>query len=178
MIATTFLYQRKKPAFSAKLSLVSLMDIFTILVFFLLLNSGESENIEHAKFVQLPDSSAGTAPHKELVVLIGKQEIWLGESVVANVSEVMEDPDKSIASLAAALTQDTQKRGELSGFEKNNGFAITIMGDKSVSYTLLKSVMATCREYNYRNISLAVNQVISNSYGGTNAAVSATGVGG
>jgi biopolymer transport protein ExbD len=168
MISSTFLYQKKKPPLFAKLSLVSLMDIFTILVFFLLLNSGESENVAYAKFVELPNSATGTSPHKELIVLIGKEDIRLGDTIVAKVSDILKDPDHSIKPLVAALTEYSEKRGVSSGFEKQNGFAITIMGDKSVSYSLLKSVMATCRQQNYRNISLAVNQVVSGNYSGTN----------
>ena len=40
------------------LNLVSLMDIFTILVFFLLVNSSDVEVLPNAKDVQLPESIA------------------------------------------------------------------------------------------------------------------------
>lgn len=163
MIGSTFLYQRKKAPFAAKLSLVSLMDIFTILVFFLLLNSGESENIENVRFVELPGSTTGTAPHKELVVSINKDEVWLEGDIVAKVADIESNPGEVIASLAKALESNKEQRTELSGFEKENGLAITIMGDKWVPYEILKSVMATCRLQDYRNISLAVNHVVSGS---------------
>ena len=42
----------------ASLNLVSLMDIFTILVFFLLVNSSDVEVLPNAKDVQLPESIA------------------------------------------------------------------------------------------------------------------------
>ena len=163
MIASTFLYQRKRSPFAAKLSLVALMDIFTILVFFLLLSSGESEVIQNAKFVDLPGSTTGTTPHKELVVSIGKEEVSLEGVTVAQVSDIMAKPDAVIDGLAAALQAHTESKGELSGFEKNNGLAITVMGDKSVPYVLLKSVMVTSRLNDYRNISLAVNQIAGSS---------------
>ncbi len=162
MIGSTFLYQRKKAPFAVKLSLVSLMDIFTILVFFLLLNSGESENIENARFVELPGSTTGTTPHKELTVSINKDEVWLEGEMVAKIEDIIKNPDEVIEPLAKALDLNTENKGEaLTGFEKENGFAVTIMGDKSVPYEILKSVMATCRLQNYRNISLAVNHVVS-----------------
>ena len=159
MIGSTFLYQKKRQPFAAKLNLISLMDIFTILVFFLLLSSGESENIENARFVELPKSTTGTSPHKELIVSIDENDIWLEGEVVGSVAEVLQDPDKPIPLLAVALNGIAEKKQDLSAFEKSNGFSVTIMGDKDVSYTLLKSVMTTCRLHNYRNISLAVNQV-------------------
>jgi len=161
MIGSTFLYQRKKAPFAAKLSLVSLMDIFTILVFFLLLNSGKSENIENVRFVELPGSTTGTVPHKELIVSINKDEVWLEGEVVAKVADITADPDGVIQPLADALARNTENKKEFTGFEKENGLAVTIMGDKWVPYEILKSVMATCRLQDYRNISLAVNHVVT-----------------
>ena len=54
----TGMYSKKKE-YTTKLNLIALMDIFTILVFFLLINSGDSKQLEKAEFVKLPDSSAG-----------------------------------------------------------------------------------------------------------------------
>lgn len=161
MIGSTIFYEKKKKPFAAKLSLISLMDIFTILVFFLLLNSGESQKIENAKFVDLPDSSSGIAPHTELQIVIDDDEILLGDKAVARVSDVLNSSDKIIAPLAAQLDANTALLGELSSYQKHTGLAITISGDRSVPYSLLKRVMTTCQHSNYRNISLAVNRVSS-----------------
>lgn len=163
MLSSSFLYQKKKNPFSAKLSLVALMDIFTILVFFLLLNSGENENIDYARYVNLPDSTTGIAPHQELVILIGEEEIWLEDQALVKIDEVLAKPDDVISALAAALTEFTEKKGELTAFEKEKGLSITIMGDRAVPYRLLKSVMATSRQQDYRNISLAVTQIVSSN---------------
>lgn len=159
MIGSTVLYQPKKPPVVARLSLVSLMDIFTILVFFLLLNSGDSQEIENAKFVKLPDSVSGVEPHTELKITVSDSEILLGERVVAMVPEVLESSERLIEPLAEALKANTEKLGEISEYEQSRGLAVTIMGDKSVSFSLLRQVMTTCQHSNYRNISLAVNQV-------------------
>ena len=159
MLATSFLRPEEKKAKPNKLSLVALMDIFTILVFFLLLNSGESQQIENAKFVQLPDSSKGTLPHDELLIIVDRTEIWMQDTKIADLNNAAIDPDKPIPELQQALDEYSQRIPELSGFEKKNGLAVTIMGDKTVSYALLKSVMTTCRTLNFRNIALAVNSV-------------------
>lgn len=149
----------KHQGYAAKLNLVSLMDIFTILVFFLLLNSGESQNLESAKFVTLPDSSSSTAIHGDLMIIVSDDYIYLNDEVVAETSLVLAAPNKQIDSLAKALKDYAVKRGELSPYEKANGLEVTIMGDEDVPYVLLKSVMATCNLENFRDISLAVNQV-------------------
>lgn len=156
MMQSVFQYQ--KPKYASKLNLVALMDIFTILVFFLLLNSGEAEKLENAKFINLPDSHAGTPPHGDLVVLIGEESIWLGDDLVISVEEVIEDPKSAIEPLSEALIAYKERMGELNSYEQQNGLALTIMGDHAVPFGLLKNVMATCRLENFRDIALAVNQ--------------------
>ena len=49
----------------ARLNLVSLMDIFTILVFFLLVNSGDSEILHVNKQVRLPISRVVKSIHPQ-----------------------------------------------------------------------------------------------------------------
>lgn len=153
------IFRYKKPAYATKLNLVALMDIFTILVFFLLLNSGEAEKLENAKFVQLPDSSVGTSPHGDLVIMIGEESIWIGEELVVNLEDVLNRRESSIAELSEALTLYKERKGELNAYEQENGLAATIMGDHAVPYGLLKTVMMTCRLEDFRDISLAVNQI-------------------
>ena len=159
MIGETQLYRREKDPMVAKLSLISLMDIFTILVFFLLLNSGETQNIETVKFVTLPDSISGTSLHDELTIFVGEETVKFGDEQTFVVAELFKDLNKTIEPLALALEATTLSLGELNEGEKKNGLAVTIMPDKNVDYEILKSVMETCRDKNYRNISLAVNKV-------------------
>lgn len=151
----------RKPVFATKLNLVALMDIFTILVFFMLLNSGDSNQLENAKFVTLPDSSANASPHVEASIIIGEEEIWLNDESVIRIEEVLNSEDKLIAPLSVALKDYTEKKEQMTSYEKANGLAVTIMGDRSVSYSLLERVMATCNAENFRDISLAVNRVKS-----------------
>jgi biopolymer transport protein ExbD len=162
MIGSTVFAVRKKPN-APQLSLVALMDIFTIMLFFLLLNAGESPKIQNAKFIALPDSTSNTAPRNKILIFITQEIVWLGDKAVGDVAAILEDPDKPIASLTAALTKQKETMTDLTDEEKTNGLSVTIMGDKGVSYTLLKSVMATCQGANFRDISLAVNQIIPSS---------------
>jgi len=153
----------QKPQYETKLNLVALMDIFTILVFFLLLNSGDSSQIQNAEFVKLPDSSASAASHIEATVLIGAGEIWLNKEKIITIAEALKLNSKQITPLAEKLTEYANKRGELTSYEKANGLAVTIMGDKTVPFSLLERVMATCSSQNFRDISLAVNRVAANT---------------
>ena len=159
MIGETSLYQRPKEPVVAKLSLISLMDIFTILVFFLMLNSGETQNIDVKRFVSLPESISGTALHDEISIVVDSEAVVFNETVIVDVETILAAPGEKIEPLAQLLTDNTEKLGDLAKQQRKTGYAITIMADKDVNYELLKSIMETCREENYRNISLAVNQV-------------------
>lgn len=163
-------FQYKRPRYATKLNLVALMDIFTILVFFLLLNSGEAEKLENAKFIQLPDSSTGNPPHGDLVVMIGDDAIWFDDQMLVSIDDVVNSSEPAIQSLSEALAAYRERKGELNSYEEQNGLALTIMGDRAVPFGLLKAVMATCRLQNFRDIALAVNQVTAPSLGPAEAA--------
>lgn len=158
---------KKTPA----LNLVSLMDIFTILVFFLLMNSGDSQEIEKANFITLPDSAAKGAFQNDLTIMIGDNFILIDDEEIVALSEVAKNPGKPIAELSARLSVEKKPESEYTKFEQKNGLPVTIMGDQAVPYSILKSVMSTCSQENYRDIALAVNQVV----GGVLSASTTTG---
>lgn len=167
MIGSSPITSRKKGSAVAKLSLISLMDIFTILVFFLLLNSGETQDIDSAKYVSLPDSSAGQSLHEGLTIFVGQDNIYYDEKAIVDVESVLKAPGERIEALSQVLIEHSENLGEkIQDIQKDAeaGFSVTIMADKKVSYELLKMVMETCRDANYRSISLAVNQVINDAF--------------
>lgn len=144
----------------AGLNLVSLMDIFTILVFFLLMNSGDSQEIEKATFITLPDSEAKGSFQNDLLIIIGNDYISIKDEDVVKISELKSAEGKAVPEIAEFLNAYASELGELTAFEKKNGRPVTIMGDQTVPYILLKSVMASCSQENFRDIALAVNQVV------------------
>ncbi len=157
----TGLYKRPSGKKAAGLHLVSLMDIFTILVFFLLMNSGDSQEIESSKFITLPDSSAQASFSNELLITVGTEFISIDDVEIVAVEDVKKADGKAVAEITDALKKNTEEKGELTEFEKKNGRSVTILGDQKVPYEILRSVMASCSQENYRDIALAVNQVVS-----------------
>lgn len=140
------------------LNLVSLMDIFTILVFFLLVNSSEVEVLPNAKDIQLPESIAEEKAKETVVVLIGDEDILVQGTPVARVSDVMQRSGNSIPELKSALLNQNQRALRRENTDDVANREVTIMGDKDIPYRLLKKVMATCTESDYGRISLAVLQ--------------------
>ena len=71
------------------MNLVSLIDVFTILIFFLLSNATGVEVLPSPKAVQLPLSMAEKEPRDTIVVVVNNADILVGGRKVANVADVM-----------------------------------------------------------------------------------------
>lgn len=143
----------------AGLNLVSLMDIFTILVFFLLINSGNVEVLETDDSLDLPSSNSERAPEETLVVLVNRDAIVVGGRPVAEINTLELTNNGEIVALSEELQHQASRKTNLTEREEQDGFAVTIMGDKDTPYWLLKSIIQTCSAKNYRDIALAVNQI-------------------
>ena len=143
---------------SGALNLVSLMDIFTILVFFLLVNSSDVETLPNAKDMKLPESIAEKKPEENVVVLIGKTEILVQGTPVVNIEEAMNASGTDIPQLREALLAQNDRALRRAAQDDVAAREVTIMGDKEIPYRLLKKVMATCTASDYGQISLAVLQ--------------------
>ena len=155
---------------SATLNLVSLMDIFTILVFFLLVNSSDVESLPNAKDLQLPESIAETKAKETVVILIGEQDIIVQGVPVAKVADVLARKGNSIPELRQALKSQNDRVLRRDAQNEVAAREVTIMGDKEIPYRLLKKVMATCTEADYGKISLAVLQKSSDKLDSLQAA--------
>ncbi|MBW8832430.1 MAG: biopolymer transporter ExbD [Burkholderiales bacterium] len=139
------------------MNLVSLIDVFTILIFFLLSNATGVELLPSPKAVQLPASVAEKSPKETVVVVVSAAEIIVDGRKVANVADVISQPADLIDTLKAEL--DLQANRQV--IRKENaaqGKSITIMGDKDIPYSLLRKIMVTCARANFSDVSFAVRR--------------------
>jgi biopolymer transport protein ExbD len=139
------------------MNLVSLIDIFTILIFFLLANATEVETLPSAKAVKLPESTAEKSPKETVVVVVSAEDILVQGRKVASVPEVMAATGDLIEPLKAELDlQSSRQVIRQANAAKTQ--AITIMGDKEIPYRLLRKVMYTCARANFSDVSFAVQR--------------------
>ena len=138
------------------LNLVSLMDIFTILVFFLLVNSGQVETLPNAKDIKLPESIAEQKTRETVIITVTGEDILVQGKSVAKVSAVMSQKGMVIEGLEVALRAQSDRVLRKDSMREIEDREVTIMGDKELPYKLLKRVMATCTSADYGQISLAV----------------------
>ncbi|MBL3600808.1 MAG: biopolymer transporter ExbD [gamma proteobacterium endosymbiont of Lamellibrachia anaximandri] len=138
------------------INLVSLMDIFTILVFFLLVNSSEVQVLPNAKALKLPESSAEQRAKETMVVMLNAEEIRLQGEIVVQLDRLGDSTTEMIEPLRQALDERVKTVLPTAGKDAGGTGEITIMADRQVPYSLLKRVMLTCAESEFGNISLAV----------------------
>ena len=138
------------------LNLVSLIDIFIILIFFLMFNATGVEVLPNTKSVKLPESTAEKSPKETVVVQVSDEDIVVQGRKVASVSEVMNSGVEVIDALKAELEFHAGRQLIRKDKQESVGKAVTIMGDKEIPYSLLRKVMVTCARADYSNISFAV----------------------
>jgi len=146
--------QHKRAGRTTGINLVSLMDIFTILVFFLLVNSSDGEVLPTHKSVDLPESVSEEIPRQTLVIMITGTDVMIHGKVIASIETVLGDDSTEL--LQAALLSTDIRRKDTDG--KPVRREATIMGDKEIPYKIIKKVMASCTEAGFARISLAVLQ--------------------
>jgi biopolymer transport protein ExbD len=150
--------RRSRNQGSLDMNLVALIDVFTILIFFLLSGASGVELLPSPKAVKLPQSVAEKSPRETVVVVVSAAEILVDGRLVAKVSDVL----GSKAELIDGLKQELDLQAARTVVRKENeaqSKAVTIMGDKDIPYHLLRKVMYTAARANFSDVSFAVRRM-------------------
>jgi len=143
---------RKSPA----INLVSLMDIFTILVFFLLVNSSSEQELPSTRDLTLPTTVSQTPPEETLRIMITPDDVLVQGRRVMSVDEVVNATEEVLP----ALREELAYRQSLSSRADDD--TLTVIADQSISYDIIKRVIQTGRELQYSRIAFAASQVGEN----------------
>jgi biopolymer transport protein ExbD len=138
------------------INLTSLMDVFTILVFFLVMNSG-SEVLDPGDVV-LPQSVIDAKPTETVVINVGTEEILVQGEPVVRVADIIAAGGGDIVPIMTRLEELRERVIGVRTQAVAESMAITILADKSIPFALVKQVMSTCTAQGYTRISLAVIQ--------------------
>lgn len=141
-----------------KMNLTSLMDVFTILVFFLLVNSGSVELVESPKNVKLPESRIESKPRETVVIFISPEDVLVQGELVANVNDILENLPGTIDPISARLALLKESVVGPSTLAIAESQEVTILADRSVPFLVIRRIMTTCTDEGYENVSLAVIQ--------------------
>ncbi len=148
----------RKPA---KMDITSLMDVFTILVFFLLMNSANTEVLEPPKEITLPSSVVEEKPRETVVIIVGPDTVTVQGEAVVQTSDSAGTSDSTIAPIAKRLAEMRNNIIGLNTQKVAESQEVTLLADKSVPFDVVKKVMSTSTSEGYGRISLAVLQKAS-----------------
>ncbi len=143
------------------LNLTSLMDVFTILVFFLLANSSTSEVLSTPKQIKLPDSVVEAKPRETVVIMVSPETVLVQGEAVVNTTEVLETKGDNIPAISEKLSLLERNIIGINTQAAVAGKEVTILADKTIPFRVLKKVMTSCTGSGYGRISLAVIQKAS-----------------
>ena len=145
------------------LNLTSLMDVFTILVFFLLVNQSAVEVLEPPKEIKLPDSVVEAKPRQTLVIMVSEQMILVQGEPTVSVADILATKDEIIRPVLERLSQIRQTTIGLNTEAVVKTNEVVILAHKTIPFKVLKKLMSTCTVSGYTKISLAVIQKGSQS---------------
>lgn len=144
------------------LMLTSMMDMFTIILLFLLCSfSDNPENIKLGSDLDLPASSSKSEYIKAIKVVLSKNELRLEDEVMAMVNgeiiKGLSDGDPLISSFFQRL-QTFYKARTKSQDGKSQEPQLLFMCDKSHSFKTINTVIKTAGMAGYPNFQFAVLQ--------------------
>jgi biopolymer transport protein ExbD len=146
---------------AVRINLTSLMDVFTILVFFLLVNSATTEVLETPKQIKLPDSVVEEKPRETVVIFVSPEEVTVQGDVVVRVADILATRSQNIEPIGEKLAALSDNIIGLKTRAVAESLEVTILADRSVPFHVVKKVMSTCTNRGYGRISLAVLQKAS-----------------
>ncbi|MFO1277943.1 MAG: biopolymer transporter ExbD [Sphaerotilus natans] len=123
------------------LNLVSLIDVFTILIFFLLASAGPAELFSAPRGVTLPRAAAGDAPQPGLELAVA------GDRVLLKGREVATLDDAGLAALGTALRAQAVP-----------GQALVLVADRELPYRTVGALMRQAAAAGIERVSFALRQ--------------------
>ena len=149
---------RSKKNKTAGLLLTSLMDIFTILVFFLLFHSSGSDVKEPPKQIDLPESVVEAKPRETVEITVGPDMVIVQGQAVISTPDLLAEKQDTVAAITERLAQLERNIIGISTKTVAESKEVTILADKTIPFKALKKIMSTCTGSGYGKISLAVIQ--------------------
>jgi biopolymer transport protein ExbD len=152
---------RRRGDGTVKLNITSMIDMFTLMVVFLLKNySAQGQLVTPAEGLLLPTSSIEKTASEALGVKISKNTIMVENTVVINETafrELLTQKEFLIQPLYDVLLANAaqaKKSAEL--FKMEFSGKISIQGDVAIPYNVLTRVMYTCGQAGFPVMNLIV----------------------
>jgi biopolymer transport protein ExbD len=153
--------RRGRSSGTVKLTLTSMVDMFTLMVVFLLKNySAQGQMVTPAQGLLLPTSSIEKSAGEALSVKISEKTIMVENTVVideAAYRQLLKQTDFLIQPLFKVLSEHSKSARQSAEILKTEfSGKISIQGDVAIPYNVLTRVMYTCGQAGYPVMNLVV----------------------
>ncbi len=140
----------------ATLNLTSLMDIFTILLIFLLVNNNNAAKLPENQDIQLPESTAQELPNDVLIIQVSATNVIIDGRKIADTQAVKVQEGRTVDALVEELKFRASRALAVNPEDERE---VMIQADRDVPYAVIKKLMRSCMETPYTKVAFAVLKV-------------------
>ena len=152
--------RRKKQKYvPPKLMLTSMMDMFTIILIFLLFSFSENpETLILGKDLDLPRSNSEASYTKAIKIVLSKSELRVNDEVMAQVQnhQIVGLPTDDLKSSSLFQRLKTYRESHKIQDSESRAEHVLFMCDKTHSFTTINNVIKTAGLAGYPNFQFAV----------------------
>ncbi|MDO8412398.1 MAG: biopolymer transporter ExbD [Gallionellaceae bacterium] len=140
------------------ISLTSLMDVFIVMVIYLLMNQALGVDTPPPKAIKLPDSVVDAIPRQTVMMMVSNTDVVIHGKPVVTIAEILASEEDNITAVTERMEQIKQSTLGINDEAVANSTEVTIMADRSVPFKVLRKLMSSSASAGYSKISLAVNK--------------------
>lgn len=136
-------------------ALIPMIDMLVILVVYMLLHTADYEILPNTKNIAIPESVSESKPRQSTVLMITKDTVFVNGVATARVAEMAGGSPAAVEALRVKLAEESQKR-RLIQPQDATAREVTVMADKGLPYSVLKTILTTATAADIGKVSLAV----------------------
>jgi biopolymer transport protein ExbD len=135
--------------------LIPMIDIFVILVVYMLVHNADYEILPNTKNIAIPESVSEQKPRQSTVLMVTKDAVFVNGVPVVQVAQLAGGDAAAVEALRAKLADESGKRRLLAP-DDPTAREVTVMADKGLPYSVLKTILTTATAAQIGKVSLAV----------------------
>ena len=151
-------FLRGKKGGYAELMLTSLVDMFTIIVIFLLQNfSASGEILYMSKDIKLPYAVHGAELERAPVIAVSADAVTVDGKQVAATDDLVKRDVLNVPELEDALREEKRRYEQIHQNDLEHPFRglVNVQADKKITFKVIKKVMFACNQSGFGNITFA-----------------------
>lgn len=135
--------------------LIPMIDIFVILVVYMLVHTADYEILPNTKNISIPESVSESKPRQSTVMMVTRDTVFVNGVPTAQVADLATASTGAVDALRERLVAESQRR-MLAAPNDESVREITVMADKTLPYSVLKTILTTATAADIGKVSLAV----------------------